>query len=476
MTLGQILTILRARWFSALAVLFALVAATVAASLLMPKQFTATAAVFVDMKSPDPIMGVALANITVPGYMASQVDLIQSERVALRAIRALRLNEDAELRKKWQLATEGRGDFEAWLAETLQKKLDVRPSREGNVIALAYTAADPGLAAALANAFVQGYIDTTLELRVEPAKLYNSYFDDRAKQLRAALEDVQAKLSDYQRSKGITANDERLDIENARLNELSTQLVALQAVADESGSRQVQANSNGDRLQEVLNNPVVANLTTDLSRQEARLFELSERLGEQHPQVKELSANIAQVRSRIQAESRRVSGSVGVNNSVNQSRVAQLRSALAEQRAKVLRLKSQRDEAGVLQRDVENAHRAYDAVQARANQSSLESQNTQTNVSVLKRATEPAQPSSPKLVLNTALAVFVGALLAVGFALARELFDRRLRTEEDVTLGLDQLLLVQLPPMRLNGEVADATRTKLLSTRVLTGLPRPAAR
>jgi hypothetical protein len=33
-----------------------------------------------------------------------------------------------------------------------------------------------------------------------------------------------------------------------------------------------------------------------------------------------------------------------------------------------------------------------------------------------------------------------------------------------------------LPAMRPSGEGADAPRAKLLSTRVLTGLPRPAAR
>ena len=80
------------------------------------------------------------------------------------------------------------------------------------------------------------YTDTTLDLRVEPAKLYNSFFDERAKALRDALEQAQSRLSAYQREKGIIVNDERLDVENARLSELSTQLVALQAVAEESAN------------------------------------------------------------------------------------------------------------------------------------------------------------------------------------------------------------------------------------------------
>jgi polysaccharide biosynthesis transport protein len=476
MTLGQFFTILRARWISALIVLLLLVTVTLTVSLLLPKQYTATASVFVDVKSPDRIVGVELAGMMAPGYMASQVDVIQSERVALRAIRSLRLNEDPKRRAKWQEDTDGNGDFEAWLAEALQKKLDVKLSRDSNVIAVAYTSPDPKFSAAMANAFVQGYIDTTIDLRVEPAKQYNSFFDERTKQLRSELEVAQKKLSDYQRSKGIVTTDERLDVENARLNELSTQLVALQGVASESLSRQTQAGTSGDRMQEVLNNPVVASLTADMSRQQARLFEMNERLGEQHPQVKELQANIAQLRARIEAESRRVRGSVGVNNNVNQERLAQLRTSLEEQRAKVLRLKGQRDEASVLQRDVENAQRAYDAMQARASLTSVESQSTLSNVGVLKHASEPPKPSFPKVGLSVAAAGLLGLLFAVVTALLRELFDRRLRNSEDVLMELKLPILVTLPLANHRSSLEPAPRAQQIKGRVLAGLLRSEAK
>ena len=86
-------------------------------------------------------------------------------------------------------------------------------------------------------------------------------------------------------------------------------------------------------------------------------------------------------------------------------------------RGQVLSLKQQRDEASVLMKEVETAQRAYDQVVARASQTNLESQNTQTNISVLTPATEPADHSSPKLLLNTLLSVFLGTLLAVALKL-----------------------------------------------------------
>ena len=152
----------------------------------------------------------------------------------------------------------------------------------------------------------------------------------------------------------------------ARLNELSTQLVALQAVAAESGSRQSQAQAGGsDRLQEVVNNPNLSALRADIARAEAKLQEINSRLGDNHPQVIEAKANIASLRSRLATETGRVTGSLGVSNSINRQREAEIRATLEAQRSRVMRMRTAREEGSVLLRDVEAAQRAYDAVAAK---------------------------------------------------------------------------------------------------------------
>lgn len=473
MSIFRFIEVLRARWRSALLVLAGALGVAVLASLLLPRQYRATASVLVDMRSPDPLAGTVLGTMLGSGYMATQMDLLQSERVTRRAIASLGLDRDRTLQERWQEATDGHGDFQAWLAEQMQRKLDVQPTRESGVMSITFTARDPQMAATTANAFMQAYIDTTLELRVEPAKQYSDFFDERARQLRLALEEAQAKLSTYQQASGIVVSDERLDVENLQLVELSSQLVALQAASAESGSREQQASVNADKMTEVFSHPAVAALNAELSRQQRRLGELRSRLGDQHPQVQEAQNGIAELRNQIASEKRRVSEGMGVNNQINQARETQLRALLAEQRARLLRLKNQRDEATVLQRDVENARLAYDAVQQRARQSGLEAHATQTNVSVLRQATPPATASSPKLWSNVAVALALGALLAVAAVLVCEVNDRRMRTVEDVVDGLRQPLLVVLP--RASAQASpDASGAGLMKARILGSLPRPA--
>lgn len=473
MNIAQFISILRARWWVALLVFVLTVGTALGVSLLLPKQYTAVASIVVDFK-PDPVSAMMYAGMASPAMIATQVDVIRSERVARRVVRNLRLNENPQVRQQWLESTEGEGDIESWLVDLLQKQMDVQPSRESSVITVSYKAPDPQFAAALANAFVQAYLQTTLELRVDPAKQYSTFFDNRAKEAREALEKAQTKLSAFQKDKGIIATDERLDVENARLNELSSQAVMLQALASEAGSRQMAARgASADKMQEVLGNPLVSGLTADLLRAEARLQELSARLGDNHPQVVEAKANIASLRAKVDSETRRVTGGVSVSNTIARQREADVRAALEAQRAKVLRLKAVRDEGAVLQRDVESAQRAFEMVVQRLSQSTLESQTTQSNINLLTSATPPLDPSSPRILLNTALAIVLGALLAVGLALLLEVMDRRIRGVADVSqaLGLPVIGVMPTPDAR---RLVGWKKPSLAQQRVVGRLAAPA--
>ncbi|MBI4754086.1 MAG: chain length determinant protein EpsF [Betaproteobacteria bacterium] len=436
MNFSQFLLILKARRRFALMVFSLVILTTLVVSLVLPKQYSATVSVVVDVKSPDPVAGIFLPAMAQPAYMATQVDIIKSQAVALRVVKGLKLDESPLVREQWQEDTEGKGSISVWLADLLQKYLDVKPSRESNVIGLTYTSKEPQFAAVIANAFARAYIDANVGLRVDPAKEYAASFDQRIKVLRDQLEAAQAKLTAYQREKGIISADERLDVENARLQQLTIDLVAVQGFAAESRARSGQAHANSEIMPEVLQNPLIQNLKAELARLEAKRQEQQARYGPNHPESIRTAAELDALRARVQSESARVSGGVGTTNRVNVQREAEVRAALEKQRARVLEIKHQRDELVGLQQERDNAQKAYDGVAQRLAQASLESQVSQTNISVLTPAVEPVEHSRPKLLLNMALAVFLGSMLAVGSGLAMEILDRRPRSAEDLAAVL----------------------------------------
>jgi chain length determinant protein EpsF len=449
MTFQQILLILQARYRVALLVLLLTVAAATTVSLLLPKQYTASTAVVVDVKSPDPVAGIVLPGLVAPAYMTTQVDIINSDRVAQRVVKLLRLEEKALIRQSWIDATEGKGNFGAWLAELLQKQLDVKPSHESNVINIGFTGNDAAFAAAAANAFAQAYIDVNLELKVEPARQYASWFEEQTKSLRDKLEKAQSQLSAYQQKSGIVATDERLDFEAAKLNDLSAQLTIVQAQTSDSASKR-QSAGGSETLVEVMQSPLINGLKADIARLDAKLQEGNVNLGRNHPQTLRNESELASLRSKLASETQQITSALGTSVQVGQQKERELTRAIATQKARVLSLNNQRDEGRVLTRELESAQRSFEAVSLRSTQTRLESQTIQTNILILNAASEPPAPSKPRVLLNILASIVLGSILGVGLAFTLELFDRRVRSQEDLAeaTGLPILASVTSAPSR----------------------------
>jgi succinoglycan biosynthesis transport protein ExoP len=461
MNLQQVFRILLARYKVVLLALLATIAATLGVSLTLPKQYAATAAVVVDVKSPDPIAGMMLPALVMPGYMATQVNILESDRVARRVVHLLKLDKSPAAREQWLEAMGGEGELDVWLADALRKKLDVRPSRESSVINISFTAADPRFAAAVANAFAQAYIDTNIELKVEPAKQYAAWFGEQGKALRDNVEKAQARLSEHQQTFGIVASDERLDTETAKLNELSSQLTIVQAQTADAQSKQ-RSGSASRTLPEVMQNPLLQNLKADVARHEAKLQEMSSNLGQNHPQYKAMQSELATLKQKLEAETRHITSGFSTSRTVGKNKEAELKAAIAAQKKLLLELKHKRDELAVLTRDVEAAQKAYDNVAQRFNQANLESQFKQTNVSVLTPASVPTAPSFPKVPLNILLSVFLGTFFGIGTALVLEILDRRIRSADDVAEMLQLPVLGVIGPTAKQSTLAIAYREPAL--------------
>jgi chain length determinant protein EpsF len=442
-SLQRLFLVLRGRWKTVLGVLLGVLLLSLAFNLLMPRKYTAEAAVMVDARPADPVLGEVLPVVAPSSVMSTQVDIVLSDRVAQRAVVLLKLDQDEQARSQWLEQTQGRGSLQAWLAAPLKRDLKVMPTHESNVVSIVFTSRHPKMAADVANAFAQAYIDTNLDLKIASATQYNQWFSERTQSFRDKLEAAQLRLSSFQQSNRIVVADEKLDVETARLTELSTQLVEAQAQRATTRGRQSQAGA-ANILPEVIGNGLIQSLKTRLAELEGQRQQLALRLRETHPDYIDLVTKVAALRTQIASETSRIASSLGVADRMNAARAAEIDSALDAQKKKVLALRAQRDSVAVLQRDVESARRDYDMVSQRLAQTSLESQMPQTNVALLTMATEPSSPSSPKVALNTALSLLFGALLGMGVALLLEQLNRRLRSASDLSELLNVPVLVVL--------------------------------
>lgn len=440
MNFTQFLLILKARKAIILGVLMLTVAVATAVSLLLPEEYTATTSLIIDSKSKDPFTGQLMPSQMFPGYMATQVDVIQSTSVAQKVVSDMKLADSPGTREQFMEATQGKGNINLWLAGLLMKKLDVEPSRESSVISISFTGTDPRFSAAVANAFAKAYLETSLDLRVEPARQTAAWFDQQIVELRRNLDDAQQKLTAYQREKGIVESDERLDVETRRMSEIASQMVQAQSALFDASSR----TRNSGSLPEVINNPVVQGLKSQVSQGEGKLADLAKRVGVNHPDYQRTLAEVNSYKALLANELALAKRGVGATAGAARQRYDELSGAFAQQKAKVLALKQQREEAALLSRNVQNAQQIYDSALQRYGQSRMEAQSTQTDIAVLNPATPPPKPSQPKVLLNILLAVFLGSLLGVGVGFLVEMLDRRVRSGMDIIVGLEVPVLAEV--------------------------------
>jgi succinoglycan biosynthesis transport protein ExoP len=421
MSFNQFWMIVRARYKLVLGALLVTVALVLIISLLLPKTYQATNTLVLNYKGTDPLTGQAPPAQVIDNFMATQVNIVKSENAAMKVVTALKLDQQPTAKQQFSAATGGQGDIRNWLGKRLLRGLDVTPVRESSVLNISYTSTNPAFAASVANAFAAQYKALSVQLTVEPLQQASGFFTQQLKTLQDNLEVAQRKLSKYQQDKGIVSVDSRLDVESARLNDLSSQLVASQGLAMEAGSRQRMAQGSGaGESPDVAGNPLIQNLKISLGNAEAKFSEIAQRLDKNHPAY------------QLNRQIRITSSSVGNNARILQQREGEVRAALGAQKTKVLTLNRARDDMSVLSKEVENAQLAYQAAAQRYSQVQLQGQSTQSDVAVLNPATVPTDPAGPKVLFYTLASGVLGIMLGLGLALLAEMLDRRVRSGNDL--------------------------------------------
>jgi succinoglycan biosynthesis transport protein ExoP len=441
MNLYQFLSVLRARRTMVLVIFLSTIALALAWVMLRPKNYTATAPILVDLRANDPLAGQPNYQSIVPqAYMATQMDIVRSNRVAERVVEMLELEKDPKSEEAWRKSG-STGTLKAWLASELLTGLEVKPARESNIINIAYTSRSAADAAKVSNAFSQAYLDTALDIKTDPAKKYSTWFDDQIKFARQRLEQAQQALTSYQQRTGVISAD-GVDMETQRLNELSSQLTLVQGQLTDVANKRSQSSGS---IQEAMNSPLINTLKSNIAAQEARIQEASANLGARHPQMIRMQDELNAMKSRLNSETSSIGTAIDTAYQVGRARERELQTAVNAQRARVMQFNRHRDELNVLRRDLDAAQRAYEQVSERASQSKLQALSNQTNIQRLATAVEPLEPKGPTTKLALALAAIAGALLALAGALLMELLNRRVRSVDDLSMATNLPVLATVP-------------------------------
>lgn len=435
--LGVILWAYR-KWIIAMPLAFGLVS-VIMLKFVLPKVYQATATLFVSYKVDDPVSGGDFSQISALSYMATQVEMIQSTTTLLAVVDKLKLTEKEDFISTY------RGDnspdtLRRWAATRLKARLTVAPGQSSRFIYISADDKDPVMAATLANALADAYVDEQLRQFIDPAKERIGRYSSQLETLRKNVDTAQAKITEFRKRTGLINLTEKTDLDSTRLLELDkrlTEATAARQLAELRSSRVGQ----GDVA--ILSSPLVQNLKSQLQLKEAQLAELRGQLGPRHPQIVSLTGELEHLRSQLNRE-------IGVYTQSAQAEVesaraveSKLKAELDAQRAQTMATRSHQDESAALLQELESATKVYQSALDAFEQAQLGTQLAASNVNIASRASPPSKAKGDRL-QQVLMATALGLFLAAAGSLIYELMNRRIRCREDLEHDLGTHVLVEL--------------------------------
>ncbi len=459
----------------------ALVAALayLALSLVRPL-YTASASIMIDARQLQ-LMGAQqglLSNQTLDeAWTRTQMEVLNSQRLAAKVVQTLGLKDDVlfedctdtggaldRVRALLRRAVPPKAcvPSEATAVKTLLGTvMTFSNDRQSYIIKVSATLPDPELAARIANAYAEAYVDwqrdanrmiadkadAMLTPYLEQMRQRAAAADAAVEQYRQTHDLVQMRSGDGSVGPGQTLRSQSLSQANTELSAVTGQLAEKQSLV-----QQIQAllHSGGkvDAIAPVLASPVIQALLGRQAALAGTLDELRTRAGAANPQVAAAQAQLARNEMQIRAGmDRAVAGLSGevealtARKAVLAARVASLESSVAAE---------SRD--GVMLQGLERAARAdnsvYETLLVRLKQIGAERLVALGETKVVVEAVAPDLPTFPKKRMMVAGAFLASLGIGTGLAFARSFFSRRFRNAEQVEEETGLLVLGMFPASR----------------------------
>lgn len=435
----------------------------VAITLLSTPNYTATSTIQIDREATR-VLNVGDVQPSEPivtglEFLETQYGLLESRSLAERVVDTLGLaSSNRFLEQMGASPPRAEGSAAAQAArrrdetiELVQKNLGIRPVKGSRLVVISFTSPDPALSAQITNAYADNFIQSNLDRKFESTSYVRSFLEERLTQAKARLEEAERQLVGYatrQQIVNLTEGSANGGSQNLATNELSSantflaQSRSARIAAEERWRRA--ANSNPLRLPEVLENPAVQRLVEERARANAEYEQKSQIYQADFPEMIQLRARIAELDGQINTLATNIRESIRGQYQIALNQERSLQRQVDQLVGDVLDIRGRSVNYGILQRDLDTNRALYDTLLQRYREVGVTGGVTANNISIVDRADVPDKPSSPKLLINLAVALLLGGIIGVGAALLMEVLDETLAVPEDVEakLGLPVLGLI----------------------------------
>ena len=376
--------------------------------------------------------------------VTSQAQLVMSREVANDVIGKLKLNELPE----FDPAIGGLSLYKSVLAfvgiirnpmsmtpeehvlDAYYDRLTVFPVEKSHVIVIDFLSENPELAARVANAIADAFLQRLQEAKQDQARNAGQWLSGEIETLRKKVADAEAKVEAFRAKSNLLVGPNNTQLSVQQLGDLNAQLATARAQkADAQAKAKLirEMLKSGDPIDssDILNSELIRRLSEQRVTLRAQLAEQSSTLLGNHPRIKELKAQIADLDTQLRKEAETIARSLENDAKLADARVAAQAATFDQFKSQAVTSNEDDVRLRALEREAKSQRDLLESYLAKYREASARDSiaTAPADARVISRATVSTVPAYPKKLPTIAIASLATMVLMAGIVLTRELLD-----------------------------------------------------
>ena len=455
----------------------------IAAALLMqmPKLYESSASLLVEprenayLRAPGD-QGNSSSGITVEAMMSSQIELIKSRDLLSEVAKSEKLADVPEFAEPgfspvtYVLELMGRtppkGDVDEIVLANLAQRMTVIRERDSAVVSIYVRSESPELAARIANALAERHIQRRTAQSISDTAEASVWLDREIARLREVVGKAETAVADFKIANDLFIGTNATPVTDQQLSTVASQILEAQQRQNAADARAglirglIEGGQAVEGIADIRDSVVVQSLLESKGAMQSELAQRSTTLLPNHPTIRALNAQIAQIDGQIAAEALKIASALDVEARVEGELETKLKADLIA--AKTVASSATKGSVTLdgLEREAKAQRDLLETYLARYSDASARTASNAAlpDVRIITAAAPSSEPASPKVALTLGAVAFVMLALQIGLIIFGELSSgRALRTKPG--RADDELDTLDPPPFVPEAEGTADTRT-----------------
>mgnify|MGYP000953533118 CR=1 FL=1 len=424
--------------------------------------------------------------------VASQIQIITSRDLARKVVKRYELGKLAEFDPllegmsalKGVLVTLGiardpmQMSAEERVLTKYYERLTVYRATTSRVIVIEFSAADPKLAADVANAVAEEYLAWQQSAKAENTRGATVWLENQIADLRKRVAEAEGKVAAFRSGSDLLVGQNNMTLGSSQLADINAQLARVRAEKSEAEAKAKQlgemlaSGRDVENINEIMSSPLIQRLQEQVVTQKAAIAQQSITLLPGHPRIRELNAQLTDLEAQIRREANRIVRGYANDATLAAAREQSLTEELATLKAEASRAGEQEVDLRALEREAKAQRDLLESFLARYREAAArqDAADLPADARIISRASPSNEPAYPKKLVTIVAATVAVLILSVLFVLVRELLaGSGLKRRDDLDgiavpvvpgeVPVDGVVLAepQLPPPLADEPMAAAT-------------------